>query len=432
LLNKIVPEPLCFPPMAVLHGDNPTLALIMVGLPARGKTFVARKIMRYLNWLGHPTRVFNVGNYRRQHVGSLQSHEFFDPGNAEGVKQRTQMALMALDDMLEWFGHGGEVAIYDATNSTRERRKLVQRCCEDRGVRVIFIESTCDEATVEANVRETKLDSPDYVGIDADDAVLDFRTRIAHYAKVYEPVDESEGSYIKLIDVGRQVNVNRITGYLPSRLVSFLVNLHNKPRPVWLTRHGQAEFNVVGRIGGNTHLSPSGRIYAQNLRAFYDRQINPLGDVEVWTSTLVRTQETAAILGREPLQWRALNEIEAGACDGLTYREISERFPEEWRARKSDKLGYRYPQGESYMDVIQRVEPVVLELERQQRPVLIISHQAVLRAIYGYLMGRELDAIPHLSVPLHTVLEFSPKAYGAAEQKHPLGPHLPESSGPSS
>jgi 6-phosphofructo-2-kinase/fructose-2,6-biphosphatase len=228
------------------------------------------------------------------------------------------------------------------------------------------------------------------------------------------------------------VIVNRITGYLPSRLVSFLVNLHNVPRPVWLTRHGQAEFNVLERIGGNTHLSPGGRTYAANLQHYYAERIAPYGEIEVWTSTLVRTQETAEILGKKPLQWRALNEIEAGVCDGLTYAEIKERLPEEWRARKRDKLTYRYPQGESYMDVIQRVEPVVLELERQKRPVLIISHQAVLRAIYGYLMGHDLDQIPHLSVPLHTVLEFAPKPYGSAEQRFPLGPHLPPLAGSSS
>jgi broad specificity phosphatase PhoE/predicted kinase len=418
--------------MAVLHGDTPNHALVMVGLPARGKTYVARKILRYLNWLGHPTKLFNVGNYRRQHIGSLQSHDFFDPQNKEGVKQRTEVALMALDDMLAWFEAGGEVAIYDATNSTHERRKLIRDKCEASGVRVVFIESTCDDATVEANIRATKLDSPDYVGVDPDKAVADFRARIEHYTQVYEPVDENEGSYIRLIDVGQKVIVNRITGYLSSRLVSFLVNLHNVPRPIWLTRHGQAEFNVVERIGGNTHLSALGKSYAHNLKRFYDESIAPFGDIELWTSTLVRTQETAEILGKKPLQWRALNEIEAGGCDGLTYHEIKERFPEEWAARKRDKLGYRYPQGESYMDVIQRVEPVVLELERQKSPVLIISHQAVLRAIYGYLMGHDLERIPHLSVPLHTVLEFAPKAYGAAEQKFPLGPNLPAHAGSSS
>jgi broad specificity phosphatase PhoE/predicted kinase len=418
--------------MAVLHGDNPTHCLVMVGLPARGKTYVARKILRYLNWLGHPTRLFNVGNYRREHVGSLRTHEFFDPANPEGVRQRTEMALMALEDMIKWFAEGGEVAIYDATNSTRERRRLIQERCEQAGVRVIFVESICDEATVEANVRATKLDSPDYVGIDPDEAVKDFRTRIAHYQKVYESVDESEGSYIKLIDVGRQVIVNGITGYLPSRLVSFLVNLHNVPRPIWLTRHGQAENNTLERIGGNTHLSMLGREFAQRLRSFFDQRIAPHGHVEVWTSTLTRTLETAATLGTPSLAWRALNEIEAGGCDGMTYQEIELRFPEEWKQRSRDKLTYRYPQGESYMDVIQRVEPVVLELERQRNPVVVISHQAVLRAIYGYLMGRELEEIPHLSVPLHTVLELTPKAYGCEERRFALGPVLPAHAGSSS
>ncbi len=420
--------------MTVRHGDNPTLALVMVGLPARGKTYVARKVLRYLNWLGHQTRLFNVGNYRREHIGSLRRHEFFDPRNEEGARLRTQMALMALDDMLHWFATGGEVAIYDATNSTKERRKLILERCRAHDVRVVFIESIANESIVEANVRATKLDSPDYVGIDPDVAVADFRARIEHYASVYEPVDESEGSYIKLIDVGQKLTVNRISGYLPSRLVSFLVNLHNVPRPIWLTRHGQTEFNVAERIGGNSDLSELGQHYAKALKVFYDERIAAHGEVEVWTSTLARTLQTAAALQlpTTPLSWYALNEIEAGVCDGMTYPEIRARYPEEYGARQRDKLGYRYPQGESYMDVIERVEPVALELERHRTPVLIISHQAVLRALYGYLMGRDREEIPHLSVPLHTVLELTPKAYGCEERRFALGPHLPAHTGSSS
>ena len=37
----------------------------MVGLPARGKTYISRKICRYLSWLGYKCKVFNIGNYRR-------------------------------------------------------------------------------------------------------------------------------------------------------------------------------------------------------------------------------------------------------------------------------------------------------------------------------------------------------------------------------
>lgn len=52
-------------------------------------------------------------------------------------------------------------------------------------------------------------------------------------------------------------------------------------------------------------------------------------------------------------------------------------FPEEYRAREQDKLRYRYPRGESYLDIIARLEPVIFEMERQKAPLLIIAHQVL-------------------------------------------------------
>lgn len=48
-----------------------------------------------------------------------------------------------------------------------------------------------------------------------------------------------------------------------------------------------------------------------------------------------------------------LNEINAGICEGLTYEEIQEKFPQEFAWRDQDKLKYRYPHGESYLDLLQ-------------------------------------------------------------------------------
>lgn len=53
----------------------------MVGLPARGKTYMARKINRYLNWLGYRSKVYNIGNYRREICGTDCNNNFFDPHN---------------------------------------------------------------------------------------------------------------------------------------------------------------------------------------------------------------------------------------------------------------------------------------------------------------------------------------------------------------
>jgi broad specificity phosphatase PhoE len=192
---------------------------------------------------------------------------------------------------------------------------------------------------------------------------------------------EADLSYIKLIDVGKQMVVNRINGFLASRVMFFCANVHISPRPIWLTRHGESEFNVQGRIGGDSGLSPRGVAYSHRLAAFLNG-LYPRGESElvVWTSTLRRTIATAAPLaqGREVVSWKALDEVDAGVCDGMTYEEIAAGMPEEYAARARNKFTYRYPRGESYQDMVTRLEPVLIELMRQKQPMLIVSHQATL------------------------------------------------------
>lgn len=54
---------------------------------------------------------------------------------------------------------------------------------------------------------------------------------------------------------------------------------------------------------------------------------------------------------------------------------LQEKYPEDYESRDDDKFNYRYRGGESYRDVVVRLEPVIMELERQ-RDILIIGHQA--------------------------------------------------------
>ncbi|KFY05715.1 hypothetical protein V492_08341 [Pseudogymnoascus sp. VKM F-4246] len=46
------------------------LVIIMVGLPARGKSYITKKIQRYLSWQQHNSQIFNVGNRRRVAAGA--------------------------------------------------------------------------------------------------------------------------------------------------------------------------------------------------------------------------------------------------------------------------------------------------------------------------------------------------------------------------
>lgn len=71
-------------------------------------------------------------------------------------------------------------------------------------------------------------------------------------------------------------------------------------------------------------------------------------------------------------------------------------------------------------DLIERLEPIIFELERQKHPVLVVSHQATIRCLYAYFMNHPAEEIPHLSVPLHTLMHLRPGAYGTVEKRYKL------------
>eukprot|EP01036_Dinobryon_divergens_P025471 gene25470-34022_t len=84
--------------------------------------------------------------------------------------------------------------------------------------------------------------------------------------------------------------------------------------------------------------------------------------------------------------------------------------------RLKDKLHYRYPGvgGESYLDVIERIRPVIIELERQRKSIILVCHLAVLRCVYAYFTGVPLQDIPFKDFKFHHIYELSPGPFGCA------------------
>lgn len=106
-------------------------------------------------------------------------------------------------------------------------------------------------------------------------------------------------------------------------------------------------------------------------------------------------------------------------------QEIEEHAAKEADLRKIDKLGYRYPRGESYLDLITRLEPVMHEMESYEEPLLIVGHQALLRMVYAYMKGLDRSEATGLDVPLHTVIQLSWGAWQPLQEKRfHLGPDM--------
>lgn len=303
----------------------------------------SRQVQRYLRWLGIDTEIFNVG-CERQKLANHIDHTFFDFHNANGMSQREQAAETTLTAMLNWFDEGkGTVGIYDGSNCTRARRAWIHKELTSRGIEVLFIESICqDESIIQSNIQDIISKNPDYQDMDPADAEADFKERVKHYEEMYETITEDHLTYLKIIDANQQCIINLVRGYLESRIVYFLMNVKIRPKSIWFSRvsrekdvmddmdhlsldsffqHGESQFNVEDKIGGDADLSSRGQMYASRLPDLIKEHV---GDrpLTVWTSSMKRTIQTASHLPYPKKSWKALDELNTGVCDGMTYAEI--------------------------------------------------------------------------------------------------------------
>lgn len=216
---QVLPEGENATPLEVIGATaSDKLIIIMVGLPGTGKTHVSRRICRYISFFHDiPSQIFNVGEYRRKMLGAKLPASFYDHSNKEYLAKRKEACDKALSDLIEYMNQDGfRLGVYDATNSTPQARKLVLQKLDEAGVgaKKIFMEVICDDDNVmDNNVKGVQHSTPDYEGVDPDEAVLDFQQRRKMYMDVYKEVEDSEGSYVKIRNYHKFV-MHNIRGYL--------------------------------------------------------------------------------------------------------------------------------------------------------------------------------------------------------------------------
>ena len=102
---------------------------------------------------------------------------------------------------------------------------------------------------------------------------------------------------------------------------------------IYLIRHGQTDWNLAGRIQGSHDISlnETGKRQAEYLaRGMKKRPV-----VQIFSSKKKRAMETANAIGASqgvkviPLD--GLEEVEFGLWEGMTWKEIQEKYPEEYK-----------------------------------------------------------------------------------------------------
>lgn len=377
------------------------LVIAMVGLPARGKSTMARKIARTLELDEVRVRIFNNGDLRRERaVTNTSGPEFFSPANPQGVALRDEWFQINLQRSRAFLENEGEVAIIDASNVTRSRRQAISAAYPH--LPVFFVECVnTDEEALEANL-ERKASLKEFNHLSREEAVECFSKRIAYYESIYEPLQEERNRL--LVDsfetciLQEEINdvvpyYDRIRDIITTRIVKNL----------FLLRHGETHYNLEDRIGGDSELTEKGWEQARALAAHFKNTRLPT----IFTSNYKRTNQTARAIaaGQEQCSVIALsefNEINAGICDGMTYEEIRQRMPMVAAARKRNKYGYIYPEGEGYASMEKKIHRglrKVFYLNNYDDNIMIVGHQAVNRMILSDFVFRPKEEVPYIYMP---------------------------------
>ena len=123
------------------------------------------------------------------------------------------------------------VAIFDATNSTKERRKWILEQCavanKESGITtgVVFVESICnDRELLEENFHQKITTCPDFQNIPRKEALADLQERVKKYESRYEPMgDDDTQSYIQIFNLSSKILVNHVYGRLAKVVVPALM-----------------------------------------------------------------------------------------------------------------------------------------------------------------------------------------------------------------
>lgn len=478
------------------------LVLVLVGLPGRGKSFIARKLQNFLNWRGNDCRVFNVGKYRRTAAAGNCGADFFDSNNERGNELRQQSARLAIEDMLRWLDHEGtshvrkdRIGIFDATNSTRERRDWVLHECTHPTTRagkptgVIFVESICDDADLlHANFMTKVHNSPDYAEMGAEDALADLLSRVQKYEAAYETIDDDTTSYIKIFNLSSKILVNHIYGRIAKSIVPALMAWNIGTRPVFICRAGQT-MNESERSNRNLGMSPSENL-GEEGRAFRDATFRYMkeecldfirrrqkaafspdldtgtsisgamnkggfgssGDLaslateseeeeedyvgtdgvtplpfpcHIMSSTMPRALQTvgwtrdgtAADVMPYPIEILSnLNPLDKGDFTGMELEDLAVKSPAWYTRLVADPFYTRFPGGECYGDLTSRLESVVVDIEQQVGPVLVVSHVSVLQVLVAYFRNTPVEHCTSIALPLNTIVKFTPSKGGGWQE----------------
>ncbi|CAJ1989618.1 6-phosphofructo-2-kinase/fructose-2 [Leishmania donovani] len=394
-----------------------SLIVIMVGLPGRGKTYVAEQIRRYFQWNGLTCKIFSHQACRRRVERAMtdradRGDDVSSPTGATELEFRISKELA--HDLTTYICKTSGVAILDGTQTTHARRQYLLRAIRDTRLinmtRVVFVELVNNnKETIHRNILRAKEMFPNT----PEDFVDRYYEVIKQHEAVYKtlnPLTDCDMPYIRIEDT-QTYSLNMITGWMPSRLAFMLHNLSPTPMNLYLTRAGEYVDLLSDRIGGNSRLTERGRAYSRALFEYFQKEIPSTTALTVMTSCAKRCTQTVHYFAEESIKCQStanpasgqeegkpslrcrvlyfptLDDINHGDCEGQLLSDVLRTMPNTLQSMKADPYYTAWPNGECIHQVFNsRLEPHIHDIQASTTPVLVASHLHLLQGLYSYFV----------------------------------------------
>ena len=183
---------------------------------------------------------------------------------------------------------------------------------------------------------------------------------------------------------------------------------------VVLLRHAQTDLH--GCFCG--HLDPGLSVRGQRQIPFIIQSLSQLMPRAIWSSDLRRARETAEPIARHfGLDYTIspdLREMNFGAWEGLTWKEVELQYPEDARAWAQLFPHHRPPEGESFLELQSRVVEQLEQLAKHAEPgcTLVVTHAGFIRTAVAWVLGVPDERISRIG-----------QNYGALTTLEKLGNH---------
>ena len=179
----------------------------------------------------------------------------------------------------------------------------------------------------------------------------------------------------------------------------------------FLVRHGETEWNKLGRFQGHTDISLNERGLSQARETA--KASSEWGLCAIYSSPLIRTvqvaEEIAKVTAMPVSKQPGLKELSLGDLEGVTGEDMRNKWPEVFAVWRSNPEKTSMPNGETLAQLRERTWQAILDIERKHSAddsVAVISHNFAIRSIVGELLGVPLEHFHRMSLDLASVCTF--------------------------